>query len=68
MIDNIILPICMILGGIFYLRYLYKRDGGFLKDESMLSNVYIFKGWGIGFIVVIAGICFLIKGIINQFF
>jgi hypothetical protein len=67
MIDQIILPIITIILCFLYMKNIYKRRGGFMKEDSY-SNSGALKGWSMGFIFFIAGIIFLIKGIIKMFF
>jgi ABC-type uncharacterized transport system permease subunit len=67
MFEKFILPIIMIIISLLYMKSIYKRRGGFMK-EDFYSNSEAFKGWSMSFILLIAGILFLIKGIIKIFF
>ncbi len=69
MFENIILPILVIIGGFFYLRWLYKIENGFFKINGDLfsKSVGLFKGWILCVFILIVGICFLIKGILKYF-
>ena len=67
MFENIILPIIFILVGFLYLKWLYRRVGGFLKkDADLYDKSMTFRGWAGGLLILIVGICFLIKGILKY--
>lgn len=67
MFENIILPMIFILGGYLYLKWLYRRFGGFFKkDDDLFNKSMTFRGWAGGLLILIVGLCFLIKGILKY--
>ena len=67
MFENIILPIISILVGYLYLKWLYRRVGGFFKnDDDLFDKSMTLRGWVGGLLILIAGICFLIRGILKY--
>ena len=67
MFENIILPISFILVGFLYLKWLYRRVGGLKKNEDLFDKSMTHRGWAGGLLIIIVGICFLIKGILKYF-
>jgi hypothetical protein len=67
MIENIILPSTLILVGFIYLKWLYKRtDGFFKKGDDLFDKSMTLRGWAGGLLILIVGICFLIRGILKY--
>ena len=67
MIQNIILPGTFILVGFLYLRWLYKVNNGFFrKNVDLFSSSKDLQGWAGGLLILIVGICFLIRGILKY--
>lgn len=67
MFENIILPMIFILVGYLYLKWLYRRVGGFFKkDDDLFNKSMTFRGSAGGLLILIVGLCFLIKGILKY--
>ena len=66
MLEDIIYPIIMIIVAVFWLKWVYKVEGGFFKKEKDLFNKSMtLRGWVGGLLILIVGICFLIKEILK---
>lgn len=66
MFKDIILPILLIIGGFFYLKWLYKRNGVFFfKRDDFFEKSMTLRGWVGGLLMLIGGIYELIKGILK---
>jgi hypothetical protein len=68
MFKDIILPILLIIGGFFYLKWLYKSNGNsfFDKEDNSFGKVQTLKGWFGGFVMIFVGILFLVKGVLKH--
>ena len=67
MIQDIILPLLSIIIGFFYSRWLYKVNNGFFrKNVDLFSNSKDLQGWFAAIVLIIVGLLFLLKGILNY--
>lgn len=67
MIQNIVLTSTFILGSFIYLKWLYNRtDGLFKKGDDLFDKSITLRGWAGGLLILIVGICFLIRGILKY--
>jgi hypothetical protein len=67
MVRDIILSILLIIGGFFYLKWLYKRNGGFFlkKRDDFFEKSMTLRGWIGGLLMLIGGIYEFIKVILK---
>jgi hypothetical protein len=67
MFENIILPGTFILVGFLYLRWVYKVNNDFFrKNVDLFSSSKDLQGWAGGLLILIVGICFLIRRILKY--
>lgn len=66
MIQDVILPLMIIIIGFFYSKWIYKRNGNSFFEETdydLFSKVQTLKGWFAAAVLIIVGALFLVKGI-----
>lgn len=68
MIEDIILPLLIIIIGFFYSKWIYKRNGNsfFNEQDDSFSKVQTLKGWFAAVGLIVVGLLFFIKGISNY--
>ncbi|MEN2486680.1 hypothetical protein AAYQ05_02665 [Flavobacterium sp. B11] len=67
MIQNIILPFVSFLIGLVYSKWLYKVNNGFFrKNVDLFSNSKDLQAWFAALVLVVAGVLFLLKGILSY--
>lgn len=66
MFKDIFLPILVVIGAFLYLKWLYRVNNGFFrKNVNLFSNSKDLQGWAGGLLILIVGLCYLIKGILK---
>ncbi|MBL0739554.1 hypothetical protein JI750_21865 [Flavobacterium sp. GN10] len=68
-IEDILLPLAIIIVGLSYSKWLYKINNGFFrKNVDLFSNSKDLQGWFGALVLIATGLIFLLKGIFNHTF
>jgi hypothetical protein len=67
MIEDILLPLIIIIVGFLYSKWIYKSNGNsfFNKEDNSFGKVQTLKGWFGAALIIIVGFLFLLKGILS---
>ncbi|EJF99227.1 hypothetical protein [Flavobacterium sp. F52] len=67
MIENILLPLAVLIVGLIYSKWLCKINNGFFrKNVDLFSNSKDLQGWFAALVLIVTGFIFLLKGIFNY--